>query len=178
MTKNEVLQILSILKVAYPNSYKDMTTTDANALVMLWERQFVDYKYSTVQSAIDAIISTDTSGFAPSVGKVKEMINKLTTPDLMTEQEAWGYVFRALRNSGYHAKEEFEKLPVIVQRIVGNHNQLREWAMMPSDQINSVVASNFMRSFKVRAKHEQEFMALPSNVKEMLGMMDIKKIGN
>lgn len=178
MTKNEVLQVLSILKVAYPNSYKDMTKTDANALVMLWERQFADYEYPTVQSAIDAIISTDTSGFAPSVGKVKEMINKLTTPELMTEQEAWGYVFKALKNGYSNSKKEFDNLPTIVQRIVGSHRQLAEWALMNNDQVNTVVASNFMRSYRARAKHEQEFMALPSNVKEMLGMMDIKKIGN
>lgn len=176
MTKNEVLKVLSIVKVAYPNSFRDTTKADAEATIELWSRQFKDYEYQTVMMALDSIISTDTSDFMPSIGKIKEMIVKLNEPSEMTEQEAWGLVFKALRNSWYNSQKEFDKLPTVIQRIVGSHNQLKEWAMMPTDQVNSVVASNFMRSYRARAKNEREMLKIPTDVKNALACMEIKRI--
>ena len=40
--------------------------------------------------------------------------------------------------------------------------------MMDSDTVNSVVASNFQRSYKARAANEREFLALPSEVQETM----------
>lgn len=168
MTKQEVVNILGIIKVAYPNSFQNMQKSDIEALINLWYRQFKDYDYKLVQNAIDSIISVDKNPFMPSIGRIKEMINTLTQPQRISEQEAWGLVYDALRNSIYHAQEEFDKLPPTVQRIVGGPSQLREWAMMPSDTLNSVVASNFQRSYRVRAKYEEEFIALPNDIKALL----------
>ena len=39
---------------------------------------------------------------------------------------------------------------------------------MDSETLNSVVASNFQRSYKVRAKNERDFLALPSSVKTFM----------
>ena len=50
----------------------------------------------------------------------------------------------------------------------GFPNQLREWAQMDSDTLNSVVASNFQRSYKARAASEREYMALPSDVRNAM----------
>lgn len=178
MTKSETLQILALLKVAYPNSFNGMHEADVTAFVNLWERQFKEYDYITVQNAVDSIISSDTSGFAPSVGKVKEMIIKLNEPDELSEQEAWNLVAKAARNGIRSAKEEFDKLPPLVQKILGSHTVIYEYAIMDSQQFNTVAASNFMRSYRVRAKHAKEMMALPIEVKKILGIAtdSIKKI--
>ena len=82
--------------------------------------------------------------------------------------EAWALVAKAVCNSNYNSAEEFEKLPPVVQRLVGAPSQLREWAAMDSETFNSVVASNFQRSYKVRAKNERDFLALPSSVKTFM----------
>ena len=39
---------------------------------------------------------------------------------------------------------------------------------MDSETFNSVVASNFQRSYKVRAKNERDYLALPSSVKTFM----------
>jgi hypothetical protein len=83
----------------------------------------------------------------------------------MTELEAWELVSKATRNSTYNSAQEFAKLPPVVQRLVGSHMQLKEWAAMDAETLQSVVASNFQRSYKVRAKNEREYLALPENVK-------------
>jgi hypothetical protein len=99
---------------------------------------------------------------------MKAMLVKINQPEEMTEQEAWQCVAVALRNSAYNSSAEFEKLPPVVQRLVGSPNQLREWSQMDSDTVNSVVASNFQRSYRARAKSERDFLALPSSVKSYM----------
>ena len=184
MNDIEVRQILGTIKIAYPNSFRDMTAADRNALVELWKRQFADADYPTVIAAIDSIIATDTSGFMPSIGRVKEEIIKLTTPSMLTEQEAWNLVKNAIRGASVSrssilyiagqtdgkttAQRNFEKLPNELQRIVGSPNQLADWGAMDSKVVDSVVASNFMRSYRVRIKSEREYLALPSDVRDML----------
>ena len=167
MKKTEVIELLGYVRVAFPNSFTRQTPADLQALVNLWYRHFKDDDYKLVQCAVDSIIATDTTGFAPSIGKIKEMINKLLAPDIMTEQEAC-YVYDALRNSIYNSLDEFEKLPDVVKSAVGSPSQLREWAVLPSEQLHTVVSSNFMRSYRARSKHAEEMSLLPSSAKEMI----------
>ena len=63
-----------------------------------------------------------------------------------------------------------ERLPPVVQKLVGNPRQLYEWSMMDSEKVDTVVASNFQRSYKVRAKHEREMLSIPADVKQALGI--------
>lgn len=168
MTEKEIRMILGVMKVAYPNSFRDMQEGDRNALVKLWYRQFAEADYKTVSMAVDSIIATDPSGFMPTIGRVKQEMTKLTQPELLTEQEAWLLVEKACRNSNYNSKEEYDKLPPEVQRLVGSPGQLREWAMMEADQLKTVVASNFMRSYRVRSKNDRDYLALPQEVRVML----------
>jgi predicted small lipoprotein YifL len=95
----------------------------------------------------------------------------VTQPEEMTEQEAWALVSKAIRNSAYNSAEEFAKLPPVVQRLVGSPSQLREWGQMDSDTVNSVVASNFQRSYRARAKNERDYLALPSSVKSYMAAL-------
>lgn len=168
MTYDETLTIMSVLKAAYPSYYKDMRRSDADAIVSLWVEMFKDDPAEIVAMAVKAHIATDKKGFPPHIGAIKEAIVKLKTSDEMTEMEAWALVNKATQNSTWNAKEEFDKLPPVIQRLVGSPNQLREWAMMDSATINSVVASNFQRSYKARAANEREVLALPQDVRQTM----------
>lgn len=168
MTYDETLTIMSVLKAAYPAYYRGMNRKDADAAVSLWAEMFKDDPAQIVGLAVKSLIATDTKGFPPHIGAVKDAICKLKQPNEMTEAEAWALVSKATRNSTYNAGEEFDKLPPVVQRIVGTPMQLREWAAMDSDTLQSVVASNFQRSYKIRAKNERDYLALPSSVKDFM----------
>ena len=65
-------------------------------------------------------------------------------------------------------KEEFEKLPEVVQRSIGNPDQLKVWAQMDSSTVESVVASNFMRTFKVKKQQQKELDMMPTEVKQYM----------
>ena len=167
MTYDETLAIMSVLKAAYPAYYRGMNRQDAEAAVSLWAEMFKDEPAQIVGLAVKSLIATDTKGFPPHIGAVKAAIVKLTAPDEMTEIEAWELISKATRNSTYNAQAEFEKLPPVIQRLVGNPMQLKEWAAMDTDTLHSVVASNFQRSYKARAAKEREFLALPSEIRQL-----------
>lgn len=168
MTREETIKILSVLRGAYPAFYRDITKQEAESTIALWESMFDEESYELVGAAVKAFISGDGKGFPPAIGQIKESIRLITTPEEMTEQEAWTYVSKALRNSTYGSEEEFAKLPPEVQAVVHDPGQLRQWAMSPAEDVESVIASNFMRSFRVKQKSTKEYMALPTEVKRLM----------
>ena len=171
MNTEETMAVMGVLKAAYPAYYKDMSRRDAEGIVGLWQAMFADDPAEIVAAAVKAHIATDKKGFPPHIGAIKEAIVKLTAPQEMTEAEAWARIFKATQNSTWNAQEEFDKLPQILQRLVGSPNQLREWAAMPADEVQTVVASNFQRSYRARAASEREFLALPSDIRQAMSRL-------
>lgn len=168
MDRLETADILAVLKAAYPQFYNGLGAKDANRIVDLWAEMFKDEPVAVVALAVKAMIASRTSTFPPNIGEVKAQIIKMQMPQEMTAAEAWALVYRAISNSGYCAREEYDRLLPAIQRLVGSPNQLREWGMMNSETVQSVVASNFQRSYTARVKSDREYMALPSDIKQMI----------
>lgn len=169
MTYDETLLVMSVLKVAYPAYYKNITRADAEAAIALWAKMFKDDPFELVSNAVDAHISSDKDGYPPVIGKIKEKVRLLRGDESgLTEQDAWQLVAKALRNSAYNSREEFDRLPADVQRLVGSPNQLREWSQMDSETVQSVVSSNFQRSYRAVSARRNEFNRLPADVRAML----------
>lgn len=168
MTKKEMAEIIAMMQTNYPDSFRDMSDAAMLGKINLWFMQFRDDDYKEVLAAVMAHIATDTNRFMPPVGVIKAKLVEIRMPEEMTPQEAWELVSKATRNSTYNSGEEFAKLPPVVQRLVGSPMQLKEWAAMDTDTLQSVIASNFQRSYKVRAAKEREFLALPSAVQQTM----------
>ena len=169
MTKKEVVMVLAVLKSAYPHSFKELSADDNVAMVNLWERQFANEDAKIVSAAIDSLISIRTVGYSPTIGEVKEEIRKIKTPEELDELAAWALVSKACSNGIYGYREEFAKLPPEVQRAVGSPEQIRAWAMMEADTVESVVASNFQRNYRAKQIRENEMQKLPPNVQSFIG---------
>lgn len=169
MNQTETLKIMAVLRGAYPAFYRDMSRKEAESVVALWAEMFAEDDVAIVAAAVKALIATDEKGFPPHVGAVKAKVRQLTQPAGMTPQEAWNLVAKAIRNSAYESREEFDKLPTDLQRLVGSPNQLRDWALMDSDTVHSVISSNFQRSFSIRKKADDDFKALPGDVQALVG---------
>ena len=170
MSREETIKIMSVLRGAYPNFYRNVTRQEALDAINLWGDMFAEEPYELVAAAVKILIATDDRGFPPHIGAVKEKIRQFTGPrgGEMTEADAWNLVAAAVRNGIYGAKEEFEKLPPILRRIVGSPATLREWAAMDSETLHSVVSSNFQRSYRYVAAAEKEYQKLPDGLKEMV----------
>ena len=167
MTRKDTLQVLSILRTAYPNFYRGMAKDELEGIVSLWESMFADDPPELVAAAVKAFIATDSKGFPPVIGVIKEKMRQITTPEIMTEQEAWRLVLDAMDCGEHQIKARFDALPPVVRSIVGSPRQLWDWGMMEADTVQSVVASNFMRSYRARAQYQQDYNALPSDVKQI-----------
>ena len=179
MNRAETLKIMAVLRVAYPAYYSRMERADLEATVALWADMFQDEPYDLVNVAIKSFIATDTEGYPPNIGKIKEAVRKILQPEQMTEQEAIALIMKASRNAIYNARKEYEKLPEICQKLVGDPQQLKDWSVMPAREVNTVISSNLQRSYKVLAQRERELQALPSSVKQfVLAATDTKLISN
>ena len=164
MTRQEAIAIMAMLKTAYPSFYKDLSKEELNAAVNLWATMFADDPAYIVTEAVKSLMCT--LKYPPTIADVKEKIAMITQPPIMTEMEAWDMVKSAI--SYYYAAEKFERLPPILKRIVGSPNQLREWALMDVETVNSVIQSNFMRSYKIKTAQEREYAMLPSSTKQLI----------
>lgn len=171
MNQTETLQVMAVLRGAYPAFYRDMSRKEVESVVALWAEMFAEDDVAVVAAAVKALIATDDKGFPPHIGAVKAKMRQITAPVGMTSGEAWNLVAKAIRNSAYDSQKEFDRLPENIQRLVGSPSQLRDWAMMDSETVQSVVASNFQRSFTAREKSDADYRALPGDVKAMISGM-------
>lgn len=78
MTREETIKVLAVLKAAYPAFYRGMKADELNGIVNLWASQFEGDDYKTVGAAVQAHIATDTKGYPPHIGAIKEAIRKIT----------------------------------------------------------------------------------------------------
>lgn len=179
MTREDTVRLLSTLKASYPHSFKDVTKIDAEAMIEVWSRLFAGDPKEEVFAAVDALLSSRTVGYSPTIGEVKEQMQKLKHHDELDELAAWALVSKACRNGLYGYREEFAKLPPEVQKAVGAPEQLRAWAMMDTDSVESVVASNFQRNYRTTQARQKELEKLPENVRNMIsGIADKLMIGS
>lgn len=186
MTREETLAIMGVLKAAYPNYYKDMKRDEAEGIVALWTAMFADDPAAVVGLAVKAHIANDKKGFPPHIGAIKDAIVKLKTPEELelSEMEAWSLVRRAIHGASTEewsrkkrygdrtsAQYNFDNLPEVLQHIVGSPSQLAQWEKLDDDEIDTVLQSNFMRSYRAKVGHVKEQMALPAEVREAMKML-------
>lgn len=174
MTKQETNKILALVLEAYP---KFMDGRNPEITSTLWASLFEDEPYDWVQKGLMAFIASDTKGFAPTPGAIKEKIAMLLGNESMTEMEAWNLVLKAISNGFYGADVEFRKLPREVQEIVGSPSQLREWSQCDVSEVNTVIASNFQRSYRARAESRRMNGLLPAKLKINLPKGENGKLG-
>lgn len=168
MTIKETAAVMDVLDIAYPGFLQRQK--DPKMTIRLWTEMLEPYPLKLVMAAVKSLIATDEKGFPPIPGRVLGKIRQLTEADKdqMTEQEAWNLARRAASNGIYSSREEFDRLPPEVKRVVHDPAVLREWAMMPADELNTVIASNFQRSYRAVVQQMREYNALPQDVRQMI----------
>jgi hypothetical protein len=161
--------------------YAKQGVDDARAAVNLWHMMFEDDDAQLVSAAVKAFIASDTKGFPPAIGQIKAKLDMIMREAYgggeLTPMEAWAKVQKAIRNSAYNSDAEFAKLPDTIRAVLGGASALRDYALMDSETINSVVASNFQRSFTARRDHVVEMRMLPADVKAFISTEQFKALG-
>ena len=148
MTRDETTVIMLAMKSTYPSFYRDMSKDEVRAAIDIWTEMFAEDSAAIVTQAVKALMTT--LKFPPTIADVKDKIRMLTEKPSMTEHEAWNQVKRAIQGAYYEGQRNFDNLPEDIKAVVGTPKQLAEWGQMDESEVNTVVASNFMRSYKVK----------------------------
>lgn len=164
MTREETVKIIRIMSDCYPN-YKPNNLSET---VDVWQMMLDEYSYNQVSIALKAYVTSDTSGFAPSVGEIVAKIQTISQPQELDGMTAWGLVSKALRNGTYGAVEEFNKLPPLVRQAVGMPDNLKNWATSDYQTIETVIQSNFLRTYETIVKRANEINRMPDNIKSLI----------
>lgn len=164
MTEEKVGELLMTIQAYYPN----YNPPDKKITLNAWYIMLAEYPEELVLQALRACIATNTSGFAPDVGQIMSKIQTISQPQELDGMAAWGLVSKALRNGTYGAVEEFNKLPPLVKQAVGMPDNLKNWATSDYQTIETVIQSNFLRTYETIVKRANEINRMPDNIKSLI----------
>ncbi|MDO4306016.1 MAG: replicative helicase loader/inhibitor [Eubacteriales bacterium] len=141
----------------------------------VWYELLKDLPYKQLNVAIQKYMLTER--FPPTIADLRAKATEIVEPELegMSELEAWAITRKAIGNSGYHAEEEFAKLPEACQMAVGSPANLREWALMDSDQVGTVEQSHFIRNYRTAVKRISEDRKIPNQIKALISEIQVEK---
>jgi hypothetical protein len=164
MTREQVGKLLMTIQAYYPN----YNPPDKEITLNAWHIMLAEYPEELVLQALRACIATNTSGFAPDVGQIMSKIQTISQPQELDGMTAWGLVSKALRNGTYGAVEEFNKLPPLVKQAVGLPDNLKNWATSDYQTIETVIQSNFLRTYETVVKRANEINRMPGDIKSLI----------
>lgn len=168
MTKDEVRKILTVISATYPT----FKVADPVSTLEAWHWALEEYSYGDISKALKVFIKTDGSNFAPSASRLIALVDVETEHTLPTEIEAWGMVRTVCQGLDWdNPKVSFDKLPEIIQRAVNSPATLREWAMSDYDTFETVISSNFMRTYKGVTKQYMDEKRMPEEVRQRIGAL-------
>ena len=75
MNNYEAMQLLAMIKLAYPSSYKDLDAEGAKATANMWENSFRDVPYQIMEQAFNSLRMK--LKFPPTVAEMAEEIRLL-----------------------------------------------------------------------------------------------------
>ena len=166
MNKHEALQVFKILKVSYPNFYKNLRPDEVEEIIDIWAAMFLDEGFHVVVQAVKSCVSVNK--FPPSIAEIIEKVNliKGKNKDDDSGLSAWNQIAKAISDANYNAKKYFDDFDDKVKLLVGSPQQLRQWALMDTNSLE-VAKSHFLKSYKTIRQKELDFDKLPNSAKKL-----------
>lgn len=159
MKREEVIAILGIMRTAYPRFYANMKKDELLETVDLWYEMFKDDNSLIVTSAVKKLITQ--LEFPPTIADVKKAMYSLTD-NTESNIELWNRFIKSASRASYNSAEEYASLPDIIKKFVGSPMQLRDYALMDADTVNTVVKGQFLKHIEIlRQREKEEKMMLP-----------------
>lgn len=161
MNSNEAKQILAILTVAYPTLADDKATPR----VKLWSTMFADEPFNLVLTAVQQYLATDAKGFAPTIGKIKEICNELVNQS-SDWSDGWGQVNKAISRYGMWDKAgamaSFDDITAEVVNRLG-------WDEICSSQNIDTTRAQFRQAYELVSQKNKVNASLPTQIKNQIG---------
>ena len=178
MSRDNIIAILGILKTAYPRFYANMTKSEAEETIALWQEMFKDTDIRVLTIAVKRLITH--LEFPPTIADVKKEIVKITTKQ-ESNIDYWQEAFKMMSNANYMQKEEFDTYSDVCKKFFGNVDNLRSYGTMDRKEVINNIQPRFLKYVENYQKEAKENMMLPNDYKKMVQKLvskfEIKKIG-
>ena len=149
MTREDIKRLLGMMTITYPN----FKLNDPTLAVDVWHKILEPDEAQNIFDAFSVYARTDTSGFAPSPGKLHMMIADRLS-DEIDEGEIMTMLTLASRNANYGFQEEFDRMPKELQKAIGSPTNIRNWGQMSQEQLNYAF-NNVVKAYKRTVQDEK-----------------------
>lgn len=148
------------------HSYRIEAENEAFYVEAMYE-VLAEYTPQEINIAFNSLVKEGRE-FAPNAGQIAKRIEdireKVKGEDL-TPAQAWALARKAICNSGYHAEEEFSKLPPKAQAFFGSASALHDLSQGSISEIDTVIQSNFLKAYRETREENRIVNALPDDVR-------------
>lgn len=158
MNKEQTRQILTILRINYPQTFGSYNNATASAFLDMWAEAFKNDNASDVTAAVKAIIYTDTREFAPNIAQVKHKMAELSGRNGIDADTAWNDLRAVLRSLPSDEIAEvssiWDSLPKEVRRIYTPADLIDLAFHRTSKELSEFEAPRFKKSYDI-AQHQE-----------------------
>ena len=158
MEREQVRKVLSILRLNYPQSFRDYNNETAGLFLDMWAEAFRNDSAEAVVNAVKAIIYSDPREFAPNIAQVKQKMMALSGIGTKAPEDVWTEVRATLRALPSDRPDEvlqyWEKLPDSVRRIYTVHDLIDMAFHRTSAELSSYELPRFRKVYE--SVREQE----------------------
>lgn len=172
MTREETKAVFALLKTAYPAFYTRMSTSEMTTAIDLWWEMFAEDDVNIVKFALKQLLA-EPRDFPPVIGTVKDKIRQIAKAAAgePTDEKLWGILKKALGNSLYGAREEFEKLPPLLQTYCGSPSTLMDLARIDTETLDTVYHGQFLKQIVNIKVREETKQTMPEDVARLIRSM-------
>ena len=160
MTKAEVAQLFMVIAAAYPRDTAFVAADKQMAGV--WAKMLADVPYEIAENAVTAHVAN--SPFPPSIAEIRQWAAKAIIGRIMSADDAWGIVLKAIRKYGIYEQKKAKELcgPEIWKAVLQLYPT---WEQLCMSENGVADRAHFMRMWESRCKREAELAVLPESLR-------------
>jgi len=113
MTKGEILDVVQVLAMAYPDKLK---AENIAPMATAWFAYFKDDEASVVEAAVAKHVAT--SQWLPSIAEIRNHMVDIFHPELIPPDVAWASVVDVLESSSQFSSRDEFKFPPMIARVI------------------------------------------------------------
>lgn len=170
MNKKEFATLTIGIKAAYPAS----KILEDTASMDFWYMALNDIPYSVAENAVMEHICTNI--YPPNIAEIRRLCMERCKPPVLSFDEAWGVVQRAMSEYGwYHPQEAFALMDDLTVSVVKNLG----WSRLCQSENPTADRANFREAYEAKAREVVNSNMLPdfiSNEKLMLQQQYVPQI--
>lgn len=175
MNDNQIRQVLTILKAAYPNTYKNLSKAELGNIYRLYDLLLGEYDAAIVVEALKNYIRKNS--LPPTVaGLIREI--DILMPNENTPMQLWQTLEEVARRASVFTSVDFKELPPPLQTWIGDCSKVKEFGQMDAATFNTVIKGQFLKTIETIIEKQKAMERLPENVKQLIGQESNRKLLN